>query len=177
MSSVPIRIAVGSKARVGKDAFADRVQEHLLPDAHRVAFADRLRLVCAQTQACLGVEVERDTRLMQVLGEGLKSVYGRDVWARIVMREEVPDDRPCIITDLRHKTEYAMVKAAGFVTVRINRPGRPIDRDPTHISEVDLDDEHFDYVIDNDGTLEDFHRAVDDVMEKIMATHIYTPCG
>ena len=55
-----------------------------------------------------------------------------------------------IITDLRFPNEYKAVKDRGGITIRIHRD-RP--RESFHYSERALDDHSFDYVISNDGSI------------------------
>jgi hypothetical protein len=78
-----------------------------------------------------------------------------------------------IITDMRFPNELRAVKEKGGITIRVNRPkpkemflmntNNVIDtRVPEHPSETALDDAKFDYVIENDGTL-------DELVEKVRA--------
>lgn len=68
-----------------------------------------------------------------------------------------------IITDMRFPNEIAAVELRGGITIRVNRDNgtREIDTNP-HPSETALDDAKFDYVIENDGTL-------DELVEKVRA--------
>lgn len=69
-----------------------------------------------------------------------------------------------IITDCRFPNEYEAVKKRGGIVVRIERGERKQD---VHPSESALDDADFDYVIDNNGTLEDLKKKVDFLLFKI----------
>jgi hypothetical protein len=68
-----------------------------------------------------------------------------------------------IITDMRFPNEIAAVELREGITIRVNRDNgtREIDTNP-HPSETALDDAKFDYVIENDGTL-------DELVEKVRA--------
>ena len=62
-----------------------------------------------------------------------------------------------IITDVRFPNEVEAIKDRGGIVIRINRDNgtRAIDVNP-HLSETALDDyDGFDYVIENDGTVQD----------------------
>ena len=84
------------------------------------------------TQEYLGVPREKKPELLQAVGMACRNVYGEDVWVSRALDEiAAGPDENIIITDLRFKNEYRELKKAGFTTVRINRPGRPQDRDPT----------------------------------------------
>lgn len=76
-----------------------------------------------------------------------------------------------IITDTRFPNEAEAIKARGGVVVRVERGFDDLDlgpiqmriqRDPStlHASETGLDDWKFDYVINNNGTLEELQEAV-----------------
>lgn len=68
-----------------------------------------------------------------------------------------------IITDMRFPNELDAVQLREGITIRVNRDNgtREIDTNP-HPSETALDDAKFDYVIENDGTL-------DELVEKVRA--------
>jgi len=66
------------------------------------------------------------------------------------------------ITDMRFPNEYDAIKSRNGIVIRINRPGVPVNNHP---SETALDNFKFDYVINNDGTLEDFKIKVEDCLK------------
>ncbi len=68
-----------------------------------------------------------------------------------------------VITDMRFPNEIAAVELREGITIRVNRDNgtREIDTNP-HPSETALDNAKFDYVIENDGTL-------DELVEKVRA--------
>lgn len=71
------------------------------------------------------------------------------------------------VSDLRYKNEYFKLKKEfgdNMVSIRINRYDNVNTNDP---SENDLNDHEFDYVIDNKGTIEEFYKKLDDLMEVI----------
>lgn len=65
------------------------------------------------------------------------------------------------ITDMRFPNEYDAIKSRGGILIRINRPDVTSN---DHPSETSLDNFKFDYVINNDGTLEDFKLKVEDCL-------------
>lgn len=74
-----------------------------------------------------------------------------------------------IITDMRFPNEMAAVKERGGITIRVKRT-QFLKRDslPTHEhpSETALDNAEFDYVIDNDGTMEELVAKVKEILIK-----------
>lgn len=157
-----MRIALGHQARVGKDTFAARMAANM--PTMSLAFADDLYTVAGGVQAAIGVPQVKNPRLLQLLGQGLREIYGTGLWVDRVVTKVEGVNTNIVVTDMRYVEEMDALKAAGFTTVRILRPGRPIDRDPTHISEIALLEAEFDYTIINDGTETEYLRAVDDLL-------------
>ena len=71
-----------------------------------------------------------------------------------------------IITDTRFLNELKAVKDRDGITIRVNRP-QLISKDFEHESETSLDNAEFDYVIQNDGTLEELVNKVREIYNKI----------
>jgi len=81
-----------------------------------------------------------------------------------------------IITDMRFPNELKAVKDRGGVTIRVNRPyttvvggnGIPatFNQNQFHPSETVLNNAEFDYVIDNDGTIEELIEKVRTILIK-----------
>jgi hypothetical protein len=79
-----------------------------------------------------------------------------------------------IITDMRFPNELKAVKDRGGITIRINRISRKIDGESyfnlnsnnEHSSETALDNAEFDYVIENDSTIEDLIHTVNLILIK-----------
>jgi hypothetical protein len=165
-----LRIAVGHQARVGKDTFADYVNDQY--KCTTVKFATKLYEITESIQRTLGVEVAKDPVLLQTIGDKMRSHYGEDIFVKQLVNEiaDIEKNNPdqnIIITDLRRINEFIAVKNLGFITIRIIKPDRVIDRDPSHISEVDLIDCKFDYEIINDGTLGQFYGKINHILEQI----------
>ena len=75
-----------------------------------------------------------------------------------------------IITDMRFPNELEAVKKHNGITIRINRglverTGKMI-QEPEHISETALDNAEFDYVIENDCTIDDLIEKVREILIK-----------
>ena len=73
-----------------------------------------------------------------------------------------------IISDVRFPNEAKAIKDKGVILIRINRPGNDTGK---HLSEIALDDyKNWNYVIDNNGTIEDLIEKVKQILiqEKII---------
>lgn len=166
-----MRIAISGKCRSGKDTVADIIISNLGGTWTRMSFASALYKCASSIQTILGIPVEKDGLLLQTIGEGLRKHYGENVWVDIV--EAYIDTHPLeniIITDLRYRNEMEMLSKRNFEIIRINRKQRPVDRDPNHISEVDLDTTKFDHTLENDEGLERLKEQVADVIFKITSS-------
>lgn len=102
-----------------------------------------------------------------------------DYWVKQVLKEINSSWWPkiFIVTDFRYKNELSMmkqnVKTNQYVEIiRINR----FDRHPTNSlddSERHLDNEPFKHVIENRGTLDDYHKQIDKLIEKLYFAHFF----
>ena len=69
-----------------------------------------------------------------------------------------------IITDMRFLNEMEAVKKRGGITIRVNRNLE--ESKDQHESETELDNAEFDYVIDNNGTIEELIEKVREILIK-----------
>ena len=96
----------------------------------------------------LGITVRE---LLQKFGTAIRNEVSDDFWVKACLNNlEKEDDY--LITDVRFKSEAKGIKDLEGIIVRVNREGAGAGN---HISEIDLDDYSFDYVINNDGSMED----------------------
>jgi len=169
-----IKIALGHKSRVGKDTVADYILTKM--NGNKISFSGGLYEICGMIQGYYDKRIEKDPKLLQLVGEGLRNICGRDVWARSLLskvRQLEKNNNQCeikciIVSDMRYINEMDALTAEGFVTVDVNRSDRAIDRDPNHPSEVELDGANFDYVIDNSGSVNDLYAIIDDILCEII---------
>ncbi len=69
-----------------------------------------------------------------------------------------------IITDMRFPNELEAVKNKGGITIRVNRSNNLLESN--HLSETALDNAEFDYVIQNDGSIQDLIDKVKQILIK-----------
>ena len=76
-----------------------------------------------------------------------------NIWIETLFnRYEQSNNKNLLITDLRFPNEYDEIKKRGGFIIRINRENTNKNN---HISECALDNHKFDYIIDNNGTIDD----------------------
>ena len=104
--------------------------------------------------------------LLQLLGtECGRKILHPNIWVNSLMSEYDPaNESKWIITDMRFTNEFKAVKDRNVLCIRINRDTGIID---THESETALDNEtNWDYVIDNNGTLEELIESLKYILTK-----------
>ena len=144
-------IGISGKKRAGKDTVAD-ILYVLHSNSVRYYFAQPLKLEVAR--AC-GVSVEyinehKDNFRLILQGWGTnfrRELYDKNYWIKkmevAISNLERYDN--ILIPDVRFKNEYVMVKSKGGIMIRVLGISQP----DSHVSEIELDNEPFDYVIDN----------------------------
>lgn len=177
-------IAFGHYAQVGKDtaarvltdtgvwerfAFADKVRETLLainplfdtiPTIANLQPTNRLSHIVETKGWEKAKENLEVRRLLQEFATNLRAV-DEDMWLRpaeVKLEELRSRGMGMVITDLRFPNEAAWVAGQGGLLVKITRPGYGPSRD--HESETALNDWHFDYTLDNCGTVEGLWEQV-----------------
>lgn len=80
--------------------------------------------------------------------------------------EDITEYPNWIITDTRFPNEADAVKSRGGINIRLKRIETDLRTINQHESETALDDYSFDYVIDNNGTIEDLIIKVKEILIK-----------
>lgn len=102
--------------------------------------------------------------MLQKIGtEAMRNNLHQDVWVNALMIDYVRGSQletlpNWVITDCRFLNEAAAIKRKKGIIVRVERPN--IMTNDMHQSEIELDRYDFDYVIQNDGTLEELTEKV-----------------
>jgi hypothetical protein len=101
-------------------------------------------------------------RQMQILGKEIgREMFGQNVWVDIALKGVLPSSN-IVFTDVRFHNEAYAIKGLGGQIWRINRPGtEPVN---AHPSETAMDDWAFDEVITNDGSLDQLHEKISDLV-------------
>lgn len=177
-------IGLSGFARAGKDTIADQlVAEH---DFNSVALAVPLKEMVYELNPWVtdsagelmryqdfvdevGLHEAKDNpevrRLLQVFGtEVMRQRFGEDVWVDLCFAGKATEEN-WVITDCRYHNEAEAVKQRGGYIVRVERPG--VEPPNLHPSETAMLDYDFDYILDNDGTLEDIPAKVREMLDTL----------
>ena len=127
---------------------------------------------------------------LQLLGtEAGREVFHKDIWVNSLLKRA--GDKNVVITDVRFKNELKFIQKNNGIVIRVKRGPEPewyedaikvnkgdryigwalakdrLKRKGIHVSETDWVGSKFDYTIENDGTLEDLGKKVDDLLQFI----------
>ena len=95
--------------------------------------------------------------LLQKFGTGIRNTVHSDFWVNLLFNDYYEDSN-WIITDVRFNSEVNKIKNLDGIIIRVNRDSAGAGN---HISETELDNyKFFDFVITNNGTLEDLFNKV-----------------
>jgi hypothetical protein len=102
------------------------------------------------------------TFLQKTGTDAIRNGLHKDTWINSLWCDYKEGDK-WIITDTRFINEIESVKKRGGIVVRLTRNSDVVS---THVSETELDDYKFDYVIDNkDDTLEETYEKIKEFCE------------
>lgn len=102
--------------------------------------------------------------LLQEYGTEVRRGDNPDYWVHKWQEAFYESRSPRIVVpDMRFENEWDAILTKGGQVWRVERPRASLG---THKSETDLDNKAFDIRIQNEGTLDQLHKAVDVLMEK-----------
>lgn len=110
---------------------------------------------------------------LQFFGTKFRNEYGENFWVNLLLNSlpSTSKEEIILITDVRYLNEAEAIKSRGGILIRVNRPHNESPKDiSNHPSETGLDNyNNFDYIIENDGSLEDLEGKV-----KLIYSHLKT---
>lgn len=172
-------VGMSGYARSGKDtigikladfgyvraSFADYIREALYTLNPFVSDGRTVKSVIDE----LGWEGSKTTHpeireLLQRLGSEVgRELIDTDLWVDLTFKN-LPDGAKVVVTDCRFPNEAAIVKRLGGEMWRVERPG--FGAANAHPSETALDNWKFDRVFLNNGSVEELHDSVTQIMDE-----------
>ncbi len=172
----PLLIGIAGGKGEGKDTVAQIIVDRFPFVSVRMAFADALKLECANLLRLTINEINESKQVfrpfLQWYGTEYRRQYngGENYWIK-KMAEKVSryDGQIIAIPDVRFPNEYEFIKSNGGVMLKITRD---IFRDhlSTHASETSLPSTvfNFDFTLVNNGTLEQLTQSVNMLIENLI---------
>lgn len=159
-----MKIAFGYKMGSGKDTVVDYLISRY--GGTKLKFADPLYNMMEYCQSVCGFLPEKDRKFLQFIGTEWAREKNPNVWINKVLSRS-NDEGNYFLSDLRFLNEFNALKRDDWVLIKLIR-NEGCDRkgsgSATHISENELDltaDGDWDYVIDNNGSIEELYRKID----------------
>ena len=166
-------IGVAGKKRSGKDTFFNIISETLGTrcNVKRYAFADEVKAYAENYFKIPKDKVkEEENRIyLQGIGQMFREKVNRNYWVNFLMikmmesRLKDPNELS-IITDVRYINEVEKIlELENSLILKVENPN--IESYDSHISENDLNEYHFDYIIKNDSTMDVYEKRVREWIE------------
>lgn len=179
------KIAISGKARTGKNTVSKLLNDHIYGGAVQIAFADPIKLMAEvmfprldkeylygkselRSRAIPGAFKDGEPltvrQLLIDIGTGLGRAYKESIWLDAFdfnLEQARAKNKSVIVTDVRFRNEFDHLKKLGFFQIRIVRDEH---LEINHISETGQDsikNEEFDYIIQNNSTLNSLDKKVD----------------
>jgi dephospho-CoA kinase len=128
----------------------------------------------------LGIKMSDGTeftsrKALQEYGQFIKKVFGNYYWCEQIekqLKDEYETESNQVISDVRfvYELEYlstVLLKCYNIYTIRIKRDTGLEDNDISETHMDDYPDENFDFVIDNNGTLDDLKDRFEEIYKYI----------
>ena len=109
-----------------------------------------------------GTDVIRGNDMDRVFG------FGEELWIKLLMNKiDANSNSNFVIADVRFQNEVNAIKKRNGYIIKIVRPNLE-DGGLEHSSEMGIDDvDNYDFEIINDGTIEELHIKINDILERI----------
>jgi DNA polymerase III delta prime subunit len=104
-------------------------------------------------------------RSLQRIGQGARKI-DPEFWVNIFKRRmaDIPTNTPVVVADMRYENEAYMLRCAGFMLIRIERPGLVDSAERQHVTETALRSYPHDHVINNMGSKAELISQVFDLL-------------
>ena len=162
-----VKIAFGCKMGVGKSHASSYILRKL-GGGVKLAFADPLYDILLYAQDKCKFQKIKDRKFLQFIGTEWAREYDDSVWVNLLIENSnILGCTHQVLEDLRFPNEFEALKQNGWICIKITRSGNGSKR---HRSETSLDilsDKRWDYVVRNDGTIEEFESKLDNILATI----------
>jgi len=168
-----MKIAFGYKMSSGKDASVSYLINKY--GGEKISFSKYLYNILYYVQDLCGLKKEKDRHFLQLIGTEWGRKKDPELWINLILNDIKEKNTNLYCSDLRFLNEFLALKNDGWFCVKINRYNVDKNRigtgDANHISENELDcleDSEWNYIIDNDGDIENLYEKLDEIVKKLM---------
>lgn len=172
-------ILISGKAQNGKDTTASILKQTLVDNGDRVLithYADLLKYICTNYFGWDGKKDDKGRQMLQYVGTDVIRKQNPTLWVdfvAMILKYFKENWDYVIIPDCRFPNEITRLRDDGFDTthLRVVRSGfeSPLtEEQQNHPSETALDNFEADFVIDNNGSLEELEFKIDYLVEKYL---------
>lgn len=189
------KIAVSGKANSGKNTVSNLISSELFNTfgkAECVAFADPIKKMVEIAFPYLPKEYlygSSDLRwnnipgafkngapltvrqLLIDLGNDFGKVYNKDIWIQNLDSyiNNYLSNSNIIVTDLRFRNEFDYLKNNNYCIIRIIRNNLILSTDESEVNQDTIKNSEFDYIIHNNGSLDDLAIRVKDICNSFIS--------
>jgi cytidylate kinase len=177
-------IMVSGKARHGKDTICDFIREYYNDRGLKTLNLQYSSYIKEYAKKISGWDGSDDTKPRELLQQLGTEVIRNKIDPLFFVKRIIGDIRVysyffdlITISDGRAKVEIDIPKKElnNVIAIRINRPNFDnglTEEQKNHFTEIDLDDyDNYDYVIENDGTIEELKKKVLDIIKEVENEH------
>jgi hypothetical protein len=166
-----LKIAFGGVMGSGKDTCVDYLCTKY-PEHTRISFAGALYDILNYAQEKCGFEKNKDRKFLQFIGTEWARNIDENVWINILLDKDIKGIG--FLSDIRFPNELNALKNNDWICIKVTRDNIDKNRaghgDKTHLSELkvnDIKNEDWDFIINNNSTLEDLYKRLDKIITKI----------
>ena len=109
--------------------------------------------------------------LLQELGTEIGRGYKESIWLDVLdctsKKAKMNEAEMFIVADSRFRNEFDHLKSRGYVMIRVKRQSQLNMNHASEMEQESIQDSEFDFIIDNDSTLESLEHKVSEILEKI----------
>jgi len=168
-----MKIAFGYKCGVGKDEAVRYLKT--IYGGEKISIAKPIYDILHYAQKITFLPFEKDRKFLQLVGDWGRNI-DKNIWIDLALSNIQEEN--AYISDLRFINELEILKQNNWICIKINRvvdSSRIGNGNVSHISENELDlvpNSYWDYIIDNNGSLEDFHEKIEQIYSYLIKINV-----
>jgi dephospho-CoA kinase len=165
-----MKIAFIGKMGTGKDTCVDYLLK--FHGGSKLSFSEPLYDILYYAQKKCNFKIEKDRKFLQFIGTEWARNKDENVWIKLMVEKSKKMEGNLYCSDVRFINELNFLKKEGWICVKLNRKkvfNRVGSGNKFHKSEIEIDKmdyKLFDFIIDNDDSLEKLYTNLNYIIEK-----------